>query len=48
MDWKYLAVSAIAVIAFFLFLASAWYDLIDDEFVDIQLDTIIIKPEGTQ
>ena len=48
MDWKYLAVSAIAVIAFFLFLASAWYDLIDDEFVDIHLETITIKPEGTQ
>lgn len=48
MNWKYLIVSTIAVIAFFLFLASAWYDLIDDEFVDIHLETIIIKPEGTQ
>ena len=48
MDWKYLIVSAIIVIAFFLFLASAWYDLVDDEFVDIRLETITIKPEGTQ
>jgi hypothetical protein len=48
MNWKYLIVSTIAVIAFFLFLASAWYDLVDDEFVDIRLDTITIKPEGTQ
>ena len=47
MNWKYLTVSAIAVIAFFLFLASAWNDLLKPT-ADLYLEAITVKPEGSR
>jgi len=43
MNWKYLAVSAVIVICFFLFLASAWVELVGPEF-DLFLEEIVITP----
>ena len=47
MNWKYLAVSAVIVVCFFLFLASAWIELVGTD-VDLVLETIVIKPEGVR
>ena len=47
MNWKYLAVSAVIVICFFLFLASAWYDLLSP-IADLYLEAIVITPEGVR
>lgn len=45
MNWKYLAVSAVCIIFFFLFLASAWNDLLRPV-ADLYLEEIVVKPEG--
>ena len=42
MNWKYLAVSAVIVICFFLFLASVWHDMVP--IADIYLETIKVTP----
>jgi len=47
MNWKYLTVSAVCVICFFLFLASVWHDFVDNNAILI-LEEIVITPEGSR
>ena len=47
MNWKYLAVSAVIVICFFLFLASLWHDMVP-HVADLYLEAIVITPEGVR
>ena len=47
MNWKYLAVSAVCIIFFFLFLASVWHDLVPNV-ADLYLEAIVVKPEGVR
>jgi len=46
MNWKYLAVSAVFVICFFLFLASVWYDMVP--IADLYLEGLVVTPEGAR
>jgi len=46
MNWKYLAVSTICVICFFLFLASLWHDMVP--LSDLYLEAVVITPEGVR
>jgi len=46
MNWKYLAVSTIFVVCFFLFLASVWHDFVSNDAILI-LDEIVVTPDNS-
>ena len=47
MNWKYLAISTVVVLCFFLWLASAWHGIVGS-IADLYLEAIVIKPEGVR
>lgn len=48
MNWKYLLVSTISILCFFLFLATVWHDLVDQDSVNIYLKTTVVTPKDGQ